>query len=191
MTVLNIALSCRSFAEHAPLWHVRQPARNQTVRADFDAESVLFGTFSAPFSPKTLSESAHSDDCPRSSVDWAGAGALAESLGQRDQPVRRNAPEGAFCPKERYSRRPATQNIRIPKWFWAKGPRLGSDATGPSRHWMSNAAYTSGKRRPGRNRKRRLVEGTALLATWRSCRCARRPRSWTTRSSHLPCCRGC
>jgi hypothetical protein len=23
-----------------------------------------------------------------------------------------------------------------------------SDATGPSRHWMSNVAYTSGKRRP-------------------------------------------
>ena len=37
----------------------------------------------------------------------------------------------------------------------------GCDVTGRSRHWLSNVAYTNRKRRPGRNRKRRLAEGTA------------------------------
>jgi hypothetical protein len=34
--------------------------------------------------------------------------------------------------------------------------RCFSDVTGRSRHWMSNVDYTTRKRRPGQNRKRRL-----------------------------------
>ena len=66
--VLEPHPSRRSFAEHAPFWHVRQPARNQTVRARIYAESVLFGTFSAPFSRKTPSESAPYPRLPRASL---------------------------------------------------------------------------------------------------------------------------
>ena len=85
--MLNIALPLRSIAEHAPFWDVWQLARDQTVRAGIDAESVLFGTFSAPFSRKTPSRIVAiwtTAKAPRSPYGSRRAG---RSLGKDDHPL--------------------------------------------------------------------------------------------------------
>jgi hypothetical protein len=48
-------------------------------------------------------------------------------------------------------------NISTAEWFRVRWRLPSSDATGPSRHLLSNVDYTSRKRRPGRNQKRRLL----------------------------------
>ena len=74
--------------------------------------------------------------------------------------------------------------MRALKWLGLRA-LAGSDVTGPSRHWMSNLANTEGNA-AAEDRRWRLVEQIALVATWRSCTSVRLPRSWTIRSSPRP-----
>jgi len=176
--VLNIALPLRSFAEHAPFWDAWQLARDQTVRAGIDAESVLFGTFSAENPSRIV---AHLDG--RQGPSLAGREqALAEAWGKDDHPVVRNAPEGAFCPKERHSR-PRRPKHAHPEMVWTRGRACSSDVTGPSRHWMSNVAYTKGNAAP-------VGTGSGVWcgrATWRCDTSVPRRRSSRSRFSRRPC----
>src|SRR5215471_16657322 len=63
---------------------------------------------------------------------------------------------GAFCAKKWPSGPCYRRNMEPMEMVFA-GFAPVSDVTGPSRHWMSSVAYTSRKRRPGRDQERRRI----------------------------------